>query len=189
MTTELKIRSVQYRDAPAIEAIDQAAFARPWPWTRFAAELGPSCSMRVAVVGCSVLGFLLYRQVEIINLLSRCVETHRIILRTAVRPWDRRRGTGRRLIADQLRVLRIGRPGKRLAVEVDDRNLAAQLFLKSCGFRAIGIEYCGAGRVKYRMLHGEHRDTVFVVENGEEPRSFDRNLFASAPNPSRRVTR
>jgi ribosomal protein S18 acetylase RimI-like enzyme len=52
----------------------------------------------------------------------------------AVSPGARRRGVGRRLLADMKGSLLLGGTANRLRVFVPDDNLGAHLFLKACGF-------------------------------------------------------
>ena len=58
-----------------------------------------------------------------------------VVLALAVRKSGRREGIGRQLLD---RVVRL--PRKEIIINVDERNLDAQLFLRSQGFRAVAIQ-------------------------------------------------
>ena len=80
----------------------------------------------VATIRGVVVGFIVYD--------NRGRETAQV-LSLAVHKPDRRRGIGSRLLE---RIIRL--PRKEIVVKVDERNLDAQLFLRSQGVRAVEIK-------------------------------------------------
>ena len=80
-----------------------------------------------------ILGYMLYQ------LQEGAIE----VLHLAVCPRRRRQGIGRRMI-DRLRETWSERR-PRLTLRVDERSLPCQLWLRSLGFRCVGVERGGSG--------------------------------------------
>lgn len=91
-----------------------------------------------------VLGFMVYRLEK-----SRLV-----LLRLAVHPAYRRQGVGRAMLAKLAGKLSSHRR-TRIALDVAEGNLAAQLWLKACGFTAVRVDRGAAddGTDSYRFVY------------------------------------
>ena len=130
------------RDLPEVLGIERAAFDEPWSEAEFIARLRQrNCIGMVAEVDEHIVGFAMYELYEHMVLLARL----------AVCPWAVRGGIGTALIDNLKRKLR---PERRhtLALDVPERNLPAQLFLQSQGFRATRVlRDSGAYRMEYAI--------------------------------------
>lgn len=116
-------------DLPEVLAIERASFDCPWTEAGFLGVLGcRSCIGIVAERGGRVVGYAVYR------LYRRRFE----ILNLAVAPDVRRRGVGSALLLSLAAKL-YGTPRQALGLNVGERNLPAQLFLRAVGFRAAGV--------------------------------------------------
>lgn len=114
-------------DLPAMLAIDKDGYRNRWTSERFIRVLRePNAAGKVAECGATVAGFLVYEQHP----------DHYAVLRLAVHPKWRRRGVGKRLLADLVGKLKYSRP--QILATVSERNLGGQLFLRELGFK------CGA---------------------------------------------
>jgi ribosomal-protein-alanine N-acetyltransferase len=148
--TMCHVRYMIRRDFPEAVAIESASFMRPLSQDEMLARLRRrNCIGMVAEHGERVVGFMIYGlykdRLELIDL--------------AVDPGSRRMAVGRQMVAklaDKLRYHR--RP--RIALEVNETNLAAQLFFRAQGFRATGV-LRGAdpetGDDSYRMQYAPPR--------------------------------
>lgn len=144
----MNFRWMLRRDMEEILAIERASFRVPWIEEDFRKMLGARDVVGQVAEGLGepespVIGYVVYRLspdgIELLNL--------------AVHPEHRRRGIGRAIVGklrDKLHTQR--RP--RLAVEVEDRNLAGHLFFRACGLRAICV---------VRGRYGESDAYRFVV--------------------------
>ncbi len=124
------IRWAIRRDMPEILEIDDASFDDVWGEEDFLKHLRErSVIGMVAEHGDRVVGYMVYR------LYKHEYE----LLRIAVAPDCRRQGVGFAMLCKMAdRLSRNHRTRFHLAVS--DRNLGAQLFLRGCGLKAVGIE-------------------------------------------------
>jgi ribosomal-protein-alanine N-acetyltransferase len=127
----------------AVLAIERESFEYPWSELDFVRVLkNKSVLCRVARVvlppapGCSGHGEVVFGYV-----VNDYAKTEIVILNLAVATWARRRGVGRLLVESVVRKLS---PKKRrvATATVREKNLAAQLFFRACGFRATGVIEC-----------------------------------------------
>lgn len=136
-TTDYQIRWLIRRDMPEVLAIEAEAFEYVWTEEDFLCCLRErNCIGMVATVGAgadpkdfgTTVGFMIYE-------LHR--ERLRLLNFAVARDWQRM-GVGtamaRRLI-DKLTQQR----RREIRLEVRETNLAAQLFFKAMGFRALGV--------------------------------------------------
>jgi ribosomal-protein-alanine N-acetyltransferase len=142
----INLRWAVSSDLSNIYAIDIRSFAKPWSIDKLARF---NRSLRhismVAEQGSRVLGFMLYK-----------VHDNRVvIIRLAVHPDYRRRGLGRWML-DRLHCRRYTQRRERLTCAVPDDNLPAHLWLRSCGFQAVGTcrrpdPECSIYRFEFRI--------------------------------------
>ncbi len=123
------IRWMIRRDMPEVLAAEQESFEFPWLEEDFIRCLRQrNCIGMVAEYEDRVVGFMVYE-----------LHKNRIrVLNFAVAPDCRRRGVGSQMIAKLTAKLSAGRRN-RIALEVRETNLAAQLFFRENGFRAVSV--------------------------------------------------
>jgi ribosomal-protein-alanine N-acetyltransferase len=123
------IRWMIRRDMPEVLAIESSSFEFPWSEEDFIRCLRQrNCIGMIAEHDERIVGCMIY-------------ELHRNrlhLLNFAVHPDHRRRGIGRRMIQKLITKLSTQRRD-RITLEVRETNLAAQLFFRSLGFRAISV--------------------------------------------------
>ena len=127
--TEVLVRWMIRLDMPAVLRIERDSFDDPWTEEEFLGYLRERITIgQVAERGEIVVGYVVYRlhraRIEVVNL--------------AVDPRERRRGVGTRLVGGLVQKLSAGRR-RSITAKVRERNVAAQLFLRSCGFRAVCV--------------------------------------------------
>jgi [ribosomal protein S18]-alanine N-acetyltransferase len=147
------VRPLKRRDLPDVLAIERASFASPWRETDFDATLRLK----------HVFGLAAEIEGELCGYLLGETEGRRIlVLNLCVEHGARRRGIATALIRAVTRQLRTGH---RLVTIVGERNLAAQLFYRSQGFRAVTI--------LRRLYDGTHDDAyLFEHRSGEGAAPF-----------------
>lgn len=127
--SRVHIRWMIRRDMPEVLGIEQAGFEFPWIEEDFIRCLRQrNCIGMVAEHGDRVVGFMIY-------------ELHKVrlhILNFAVAAEARRRGVGGQMVAKLVAKLSSQRR-TRITLEVRETNLAAQLFFRSSGFRAVSV--------------------------------------------------
>ena len=125
----IQLRWMIRRDMSEVLGIEQEAFEFPRADEDFTRCLRQrNCIGMVAEVGDSVVGFMIY-------------ELHRTrlhVLNFAVRRSHRRFGIGSQMMGKLFSKLSIERRD-RILLEVRERNLPAQLFFRSLGYRAITV--------------------------------------------------
>ncbi len=125
----IQLRWMIRRDMPEVLAIEQEAVEFPWSDEDFTRCLRQrNCIGMVAEVGDSVVAFMIY-------------ELHRTrlhVLNFAVRRSHRRLGIGTQMMGKLFAKLSVERRD-RILLEVRERNLPAQVFFRSLGYRAITV--------------------------------------------------
>ena len=125
----IQLRWMIRRDMPEVLDVEQEAFEFPWSDEDFTRCLRQrNCIGMVAEVGDSVVAFMIY-------------ELHRTrlhVLNFAVRRSHRRLGIGSQMMEKLFAKLSVERRD-RILLEVRERNLPAQVFFRSLGFRAITV--------------------------------------------------
>ncbi len=122
--TETHIRWMIRRDMPQILEIEKSSFEFPWNEDEFMHCLRMrNCIGMVAEINEDVAGYMVY------EIKRREIE----LLSFAVHPKYRRNGVGRTIIERLIAKLDYQRRS-RIVVEVRERNLPAQLFLRGMGF-------------------------------------------------------
>ena len=123
------VRWMIRRDMLEVLAIEQEAFEFPWSENDFARCLRQrNCIGMVAEMSDSIVAFSVY-------------ELHRTrlhVLNFAVLRSHRRLGVGAQMMAKLTAKLAPDRRN-RIVLEVRETNLAAQLFFRSLGFRAVSV--------------------------------------------------
>jgi ribosomal-protein-alanine N-acetyltransferase len=135
MSSELRLLSKTHirwmirRDMPEVLAIESDSFEFPWCENDFLRCLRQrNCIGMVAERDNKVVGFMIY-------------ELHKSrlhILNFAVSSRCRRAGVGTQMISKLVGKLSTDRRN-RILLEVRETNLAAQLFFRSSGFRAVSV--------------------------------------------------
>lgn len=127
--TEVDITWMIRQNLEEVMEIENLSF--PWPWT--VDEL-MSCLRRTSVVGMvakradRVVGFMIYE----------LLKSRLHVLNFAVHPEFRRQQVGSQMV-DKL-IFKLSQQRRtEIVLEVRERNLAAQLFFKRCGFEAEGV--------------------------------------------------
>ncbi len=123
------IRWMIRRDMPEVLAIEAASFEFPWLEDDFIRCLRQrNCIGMVAEHDDQVVGFMIYE-----------LNKNRIqVLNFAAAPEMRRRGVGTQMVRKLIGKLSAQRR-TRILLEVRETNLAAQLFFRGGGFRAISV--------------------------------------------------
>src|SRR5687768_17120712 len=123
------IRWMIRRDMPEVMEIEQRSFEFPWSDDDFIRCLRQrNCIGMVAEHSERVVGFMIYE-----------LHKNRLhILNFAVHPEFSRRGVGAQMVRKLVGKLTSQRRN-RIMLEVRETNLAAQLFFKHLGFRAISL--------------------------------------------------
>jgi [ribosomal protein S18]-alanine N-acetyltransferase len=123
------IRWMIRRDMPEVLGIERSSFEFPWSEDDFIRCLRQrNCIGMVAEHGDDVVGFMIY-------------ELHKSrlhILNFAVADTMRQREVGSQMVYKLISKLSSQRR-RRITLEVRETNLSAQLFFKTCGFRATAV--------------------------------------------------
>lgn len=126
---QVHIRWMIRRDMPDVLDIEAACFEFPWSEEDFVRCLRQrNCIGMVAEHEDRVVGFMIYE----------LHKTRLHVLNFAVASRYRRLGVGSQMIAKLVSKLSIQRRS-RITLEVRETNLAAQLFFRSQGFRAVNV--------------------------------------------------
>lgn len=132
------LRWLLRRDMPEVLAIERASFEFPWREADFIFHLRHTATIAhvaleyppddSATAPDRVFGFMVY------ELLPRSIH----LLNIAVCPTTRRRAVGRALL-DKLAAKLSPQRRVCLTADVREQNLAAQLFFRACGWRAVRV--------------------------------------------------
>jgi [ribosomal protein S18]-alanine N-acetyltransferase len=151
------IRWMIRRDMPAVLAIEAESFEFPWLEGDFIRCLRQrNCIGMVADYEGRVVGFMIY-------------ELHKTrihVLNFAVAGDDRRLGVGSQLVAKLIAKLS-SQHRSRIILEVRETNLAAQLFFRENGFRAVSVlrsYYADTPEDAYMMQFRYRAERQAVVE-------------------------
>jgi len=122
------VRWMVKRDLVDVLRIEKGSFEFSWCMRDFVGCFGcRDCVCLVVEVGGRVVGYMIY---EDVGGVFR-------ILNIAVCSCFRRQGFGGVLVGKL--VEKLGYRGSRVVLEVRESNLGAQLFFRSCGFRAVEV--------------------------------------------------
>ncbi|MCA9107387.1 MAG: ribosomal protein S18-alanine N-acetyltransferase [Planctomycetales bacterium] len=126
---KVHIRWMIRRDMPEVLRIESGSFEFPWTEEDFIRCLRQrNCIGMVAEVGDKVVGFMIYELHK--------NELH--ILNFAVHDEHRRGGVGAQMVEKLVGKLSSNRRS-RILLEVRETNLAAQVFFRNLGFRAVSV--------------------------------------------------
>jgi ribosomal-protein-alanine N-acetyltransferase len=158
------IRWMIRRDMPEVLAIEASSFEFPWVEEDFIRCLRQrNCIGMVAEHDDQVVGFMIYE-----------LNKNRIqVLNFAVARDFRRRGVGTQMVAKLIGKLSAQRR-TRIAMEVRETNLAAQLFFRTAGFRAVSV---------LRNFYDDTPEDAYLMQY-----RFDAEP-AAAIDPDNRITR
>jgi ribosomal-protein-alanine N-acetyltransferase len=158
------IRWMIRRDMPEVLAIEASSFEFPWVEEDFIRCLRQrNCIGMVAEHDDQVVGFMIYE-----------LNKNRIqVLNFAVAPEFRRRGVGTQMVAKLIGKLSAQRR-TRIALEVRETNLAAQLFFRTTGFRAVTV---------LRNFYEDTPEDAYVMQYRFDAES------AGAVDPDNRISR
>lgn len=157
------VRWMVIADYPSVVRIDACSFLQPWGIADFSRELRQRNSIgRVMLLGGRVVAYMVYR------LHPRAFE----IARFAVDPDFRRLHLGCQLV-DTIK-WKLGATGRdRIVIDVPERMLDTQLFLRSLNFRCYAVDRGGCGeddvfRFEYRMESGSHLTGSIVGDSSNQ---------------------
>lgn len=126
---DVHIRWMIRRDMPETLEIEGLSFEFPWTEEDFVRCLRQrNCIGMVAEYDERVVGFMIYE--------LRNDQLH--VLNFSVRPDVRRRGVGMQMVNKLVGKLSQQRRN-RITLEIRETNLAAQMFFKNLGFRAVSV--------------------------------------------------
>jgi ribosomal-protein-alanine N-acetyltransferase len=136
--TRLQIRWMIRRDMAEVLDIEHESFEFPWSEDDFIRCLRQrNCIGMVAELAGEIVGFMIYE----------LHKTRLHVLNFCVAPRYRRHGIGLRMVQKLIGKLSQQRR-TRIVLEVRETNLAAQLFFRAIGFRAVNV------------LHDYYEDTT-----------------------------
>lgn len=128
-TLPAQVRWLIRRDMDEVMEIEKRSFDHPWSEEEFMCALRERNTIGAVIEdNTQIIGYMIYElhkgKLELLNL--------------AVKPIERRNGYGRQMIERLIAKLE---QQQRNAIEctVTDANLNAQLFLQSCGFKAVRV--------------------------------------------------
>lgn len=141
-------------DLPAVVEIERQCFEYPWGLNDFTTSLRERDTIgMVAELGGEIVGFMVYT-----------IGEHEIrLIDIAVSYNARRRGVGSLLVTHVIDKMLAKSMRARVVLDVRESNLAAQLFFKICGFRAVGIQralYDETPEDAYRFVHSRHEEAM-----------------------------
>ncbi|MCA9267862.1 MAG: ribosomal protein S18-alanine N-acetyltransferase [Planctomycetales bacterium] len=148
------IRWMIRRDMPEVLYAEQNSFEFPWSEDDFIRCLRQrNCIGMVAECEESVVGFMIYE-----------LHKNRLhVLNFAVSPQWRRKGVAQQMIEKLSNKLSHQRRD-RILLEVRETNLAAQLFFKSVGFRAVSV---------LRDFYDDTTEDAYLMEYRHRPESAE----------------
>lgn len=143
--THVHVRWMIRRDMPSVMLIEGESFEFPWSEEEFIRVLRQrDCIGMVAEIGEEIAGFMIYE-----------LHKNRIhILSFAVHPYFRRERVGTLMVGKLISKLAFQRRN-RIALEVRETNLPAQLFFQKLGFRANRI---------LKDYYEDHNEDAYIME-------------------------
>jgi ribosomal-protein-alanine N-acetyltransferase len=163
LEVRVHIRWMIRRDMPEVLAIERENFEFSWLEEDFIRSLRQrNCIGMVAELDDRVVGFMIY-------------ELHKTrihVLNFAVARDDRRLGVGSQLVAKLIAKLS-PHHRSRIILEVRETNLAAQLFFRENGFRAVSVlrsYYADTPEDAYMMQFRYRPERQLVAEPGDRIR-------------------
>ena len=163
------IRWMIRRDMPEVLQTEQESFEYAWTEEDFLRCLRQrNCIGMVAEQGEKVVGFMIYELHK--NKLH--------ILNFAVAPQCRRLGVGGQMVAKLISKLSSHRR-TRITLEVRETNLAAQLFFRKQGFRAVRV---------LRSFYEDSGEDAFLMQYSSPTTPATTSRKASTASPSTRRT-
>jgi len=156
--TRAHVRWMIRRDMPEVMRIENACFEHPWTEEDFLRCLKQrNCIGMVAELGDSITGFMIYE-----------LHKNRLhIIDFAVLPARQKQGIGRQMVNKLLGKLSSHRRTK-ITLEIRESNLAAQLFFRKQGFKAIRVlrsYFEDSGEDAYHLQY------ILEADQGEERRA------------------
>jgi ribosomal-protein-alanine N-acetyltransferase len=162
---QVHIRWMIRRDMPSVLEIENAGFEFPWSEDDFIRCLRQrNCIGMVADCGDDVVGFMIYE----------LHKTRLHVLNFAVAKSYRRQGVGRQMMQKLVGKLSPQRRG-RILLEVRETNLAAQLFFRELGFRAVSV---------LRGFYDDSPEDAYVMQY-----RYKASVEAASILPMTRITR
>lgn len=165
---EFRIRRMLPADVPAVHALDRLSFSLPWPESSYRFEVGENSNAIPLVVETA--------NGEVVGMAVTWVivdEAH--IATIALHPGLRRRGLGRRLLAESLR--QAYERGARLAyLEVRRGNMAAQALYLDFGFTIVGE--------RPRYYQDNHEDALLMTLEPIDPQKLNAWIDAPTSQPA-----
>ncbi len=147
LATSAYVRWMIRPDMKSVLDIDSLAYPSPWEQEEYLRRLRVrNCIGMVAEIDSRVVGAMLYE-----------LHDHKLTIeRFAVHPDHQRQGIGSQMAAKLKSKITVHRR-RRIVVDVRDDNLTAQLFFRSCGFKAKGIlrDRYDDGCDEYRMVYAK----------------------------------
>ena len=143
--SETVIRYMTSSDVTEVAQIEALSFDTPWPESGFQKCLAnPKLTSWVAQCEDVIASFCVFQQHR------RKLE----IVSIATHPDSYRQGFGSALVKKMTDKLKV-KTRTRVSMDVDEKNLKGQLFLKSCGLLAVGINPSTEeeGTIVYRMVY------------------------------------
>jgi ribosomal-protein-alanine N-acetyltransferase len=141
--TAVQIRWMIRRDMPEVLAIESECFPVPWSEEDFLVALRQrNCIGMIAEHNEKIVGFMVY------ELLKSALH----VLNFAVAPWACRKGIGSQMVEKLIHKVSQQRRTE-ILIDVEEWNIAGQLFFKSKGFKAIGVvhDHLDSGEDAYQM--------------------------------------
>lgn len=147
----VEVRLMEVRDIDRVLEIEHDSFDDPWSFKDFKVHIKSTNHIcLVAVMHGRISGYLVYETRK----------SHLYMRSMAVAPKSRQKGVGRALLDSMAAFAETSnRSGCRL--HIPERNLAAQLFLRSCGFKAVNV--C-------RKFFSENTDAYYMIRRVGVPK-------------------
>lgn len=133
---DVRIRAMRQADVPAVTAIEERTYARPWPPVVFRAELRRDDRVYLVAVARGGRTDVRGRVRGYAGAVAAAGEAH--VLTVAVDPDHQRRGIGFRLVLELLAELR-RRDAADVTLEVRESNHGAQALYAGLGFVSAGV--------------------------------------------------
>lgn len=160
----ISIRWMIRRDMQEVVDIESKSFKYPWPEEDFVSALrARNCIGMVAEMYTTIAGYMIY------ELLDKTIR----LTNFAVHPTYTRRGIGTRMIAKLVNKLSAQRRTN-VSLAVRETNLDAQLFFRSCGFKATRVL-----REYFETNDGRHEDAYRMVLTARAFESYGRRRAES----------